>query len=104
MLRILGLVPDLINLFIMIYIVMGIRNLAKLLNDPVMEGKGETILKIVFVMGMIIFAARSLSEIVNTKEAFTIALIALGFAGILSIVSYILYLSYLSKAKKDACG
>lgn len=98
--RILGAIPDVVNLLIMIYIVMGIRNISKLLGNPVMEGKGQNIMRIVFIMAMIIFAARSLSELVNTNVSETIAVAMVVFAGILNIVTYVLYLSYLAKAKK----
>lgn len=65
-----------------------------------MEGKGQNIMRIVFIMAMIIFAARSLSELVNTNVSETIAVAMVVFAGILNIVTYVLYLSYLAKAKK----
>lgn len=99
--RLISLIPDLVNLITMVFIVMGIRNMATALNDPVMESKGRNILTIAFVMEMIIFAARAFSGFIpEGSDLAIIELIVVGFAGMLSIVTYILYLSYLAKARR----
>lgn len=98
--RIISVIPDLVNLCMMVYVVIGIRNLAVQLSDPVMEGKGQNILRTVFVMEIIIFVVRAFSGMIQTDAAAMIAIACLGFAGILSIVTYVLYLAYLSKARK----
>ena len=98
--RSLNIIPDLINLFIMVMVIVGIRTLSRRMGDPVMEGKGENIIRLLFVMGIVILAARFILIIFTTTFAGALAVSMVCFAGILSVITYILYLIYLAKAKK----
>lgn len=92
--------PDLINLFVMISIILGIRNLAIQVNDSAVERKGENIIKVLISIGIIALVARFFAVVITNSVGATISAIVLCIAGVLSIVLYILYLAYLSKAKK----
>ena len=94
------ILPDIINLFIMICIVLGIRSMAAQLNDSAMERKGDNIIKVLFSVEVIILVARVIALIIRNNIGATIAVIVLCIAGVLNIVLYVLYLAYLSKAKK----
>lgn len=95
-----SLMPEFINLFIMVFIVTGIRSLAVQMGELVMDAKGKNIMIIVFIMELIVFTVRVFAGFIRTNVAAIVAAFALGFAGLLSAVSYILYLVYLGKASK----
>ncbi|MBQ9679337.1 MAG: hypothetical protein IJV48_01455 [Ruminococcus sp.] len=92
--------PDLINLFVMIAIILGVRNLAIQLKDSAVERKGSNILKVLICIGIITLVARFVATLITNSVGAVISVIILCVAGILSIVLYVLYLFYLSKAKK----
>ena len=98
--RILSLIPDLINLIMMICIVSGILNISANLHNSEMVGKGETILRIVFTVAIINLVVRVVSGLIQSYTGAYVMVAILAFSGILTIINYFLYLSYLSKAKK----
>lgn len=98
--RLLSLIPDLLNLIMMVCIVSGILNISATLHNSEMVGKGETILRIVFTVTIIGFVVRAVSGIIQSYIGAYLMIAILAFTGILSIINYFLYLSYLSKAKK----
>lgn len=103
-LRIIGAIPDIINLCVMIFIIMGIRGLARQLHDSVMDGKGQNIMNILFLLELIVFVARAVTAMIQADWTNSLVLVTVIFAGVLNVVVYVLYLIYLAKAKKMLAG
>lgn len=95
-----SMIPELINLIMMVCIVSGILNIFATLHNSEMVGKGETILRIVFTIAMISIVVRAFSGLIQSYVGTYIVMAVLAFSGILSVINYFLYLSYLSKVKK----
>ena len=98
--RLISMIPELVNLIMMICIVSGILNISATLHNSEMVSKGETILRIVFTVAMISLVVRAVSGLIQSYVGTYIVMSILAFSGILSVVNYFLYLSYLSKVKK----
>lgn len=98
--RIISIIPDLINLIMMICIVSGILRISAELHNSEMVGKGETILRIVFTVTIISFVVRVVGGLIQSYAGMYVMAAIVAFSGILTVVNYFLYLSYLSKAKK----
>lgn len=97
---IVALVIDIIDLAVTVYIIQGIMNLAKKLNDESMVDKGKNIFIIIIVIYMLIIIAQIVNLIIGSVAALVISAVVIIVSGILSIIQYFLYLSYLNKAKK----
>lgn len=97
---IVALVIDIIDLAVTVYIIQGIMNLAKKLNDESMVDKGKNIFIIIIVIYMLIIIAQIVNLIIGSAAALVISAVVIIVSGILSIIQYFLYLSYLNKAKK----
>lgn len=98
--RLISMIPELINLIMMVCIVSGILNISAKLHDSEMVGKGETILRIVFTVSMISFVVRAISGLIQSFAGAYVVISVLAFSGLLSVINYFLYLSYLTKVKK----
>ena len=98
--RIISIIPDLINLIMMICIVSGILRISAEMHNSEMMGRGETILRIVFTVTIISFVVRVVGGLIQSYAGMYVMAAIVAFSGILTVVNYFLYLSYLSKAKK----
>ena len=98
--RVISIIPDLINLIMMICIVSGILRISAEMHNSEMVGKGETILRIVFTVTIISFVVRVVGGLIQSYAGMYVMAAIVAFSGILTVVNYFLYLSYLSKAKK----
>lgn len=94
------IVTDMASLIVTLFIIIGIRNLAKELKDEKMIAKGGRLLNLVFIISVIVILDKAVVLIIGNITAVIIAGILAIVAAILAIVKYILYLSYLSKGKE----
>lgn len=96
---ILTIVSDVAELMITIYIIEGIRNLARKLERKDMDEKGNNLFKMIIAMYALVIIARIILAIFGSKSEVVAAILVVG-AGVVEVVQYILYLVYLKKAKE----
>ncbi len=88
------------SLFVTIYTIQGIRNLAVKLEDYDMDHKGNNILKVMLVVIVLTFIGKLTSAIFFGIGGQIVGGWILIAAYVLSIIQYLLFLSFLSKAKR----
>ena len=95
---------DIINnvaqLFVTVYVIQGIRNIAVKIGDSEVDSKGGDIFKVILCIYTLIFLSKAISIFFPTSTGTVLSVVLVIMAGFLSIVQYVLYLSYLSRAKK----
>lgn len=87
------------SLFVMIYVIQGIRNLADKLGDSAIDQKGASIFKVLIGMYVLIIIAQLIVLIFRNGSGALVAAVLALIALVLQLIVYILYISFLSKAK-----
>ncbi len=100
----LGTVAD---IFVLIYVIQGVRNLAVKLGNTQMDVKGDKLLKLILAVIILELIANIIATIYSgsvNQVALSVGMTISGVfaitAAVLQVVEYIMYLSYLAKAKK----
>lgn len=94
------IVTDMASLIVTLFIIIGIRNLAKELKDEKMEKKGGSLLNIVFVFSALAILDKVVLLVIRNQTVLIVAGLCAILVAILAVIKYILYLSYLAKARK----